>query len=68
MVIVFKAALCSALDEPLNSLKTYAPRAAPSATAAMDSGLVDERENVAAFVPARARDAAPAARRKVSCE
>ena len=68
MVIVFRAALCSALDDPLNSLKTYAPRAAPSATAAMDSGVLEERENVAAFVPARARDAAPAARRRLSCE
>ena len=54
--------------DPRNSSKAYAPSAAPSAIAATDSIFGAGNANVASEVPARARAADPAARRRVSCE
>ena len=58
----------SAFVEPRNSVNEYAPNAAPSATAATSVSVFAGREKVADAFPASARDAAPAARRRVSCE
>ena len=58
----------SAFVEPRNSVNEYAPNAAPSATAATSGSVFAGSEKVAAAFPAKARDAAPAARRSVSCE
>ena len=65
-MIVFKGALKSAFVEPRNSVNEYAPKAAPSATAATSGKVFAGSEKVAEALPASARDAAPAARRRVS--
>ena len=54
--------------DPRNSSNAYAPRAAPSAIAATDATSVAGKAKVASLLPASARAAAPAARRRVSWE
>ena len=66
-VIVLRGALKSTFVVPRNSVNEYAPNAAPSATAATSVSVFAGREKVADAFPASARDAAPAARRRVSC-
>ena len=66
IVADFNALLWLSFEDPRNSLKTYAPRAAPSATALTPARSRAGRAKVAPLFPASALDALPAALRKTS--
>ena len=65
-IICASGSLKSDLVLDLNSLKAYAPRAAPSATAAIWARVEAGSAKVAALCPANSRAAEPAALRKFS--
>ena len=67
-VALASGALASSLLEPKNSVNEYEPSAIPSAIAENSAVLVLGKAKSACSCPAKARVAAPAARRKVSWE